>query len=111
MRSAGAGLDRFGRAPEAVDDLIQVVRIKLLCRRAGVEKVEAGPKGLVLSFRGNRFENPAGLVAFVSDEGSLAKIRPDHSIVLKRDWPGARERLQGTRRLLLQLAQIAEGGS
>ena len=100
--------DRFGRLPEEVDDLLEVVRIKLLCRRAGIEKVDAGPLGVVLSFRGNRFANPHGLVEFVAREGRLAKVRPDHSILLKRDWPAARDRLNGTRRLLLDLAKMAE---
>ena len=100
--------DRFGRTPEEVDDLLEVVRIKLLCRRAGIDKVDTGPKGIVLSFRDNRFANPVGLVEFVGREGRLAKVRPDHTVVLKRDWPTARERLQGTRRLLAELAAIAE---
>ena len=100
--------DRFGRLPEEVDDLLEVVRIKLLCRRAGVGKVDAGPLGVVLSFRDNRFANPHGLVEFVAREGRLAKVRPDHTIVLKRDWPSARDRLNGTRRLLMDLAKMAE---
>ena len=100
--------DRFGRLPEEVDDLLEVVRIKLLCRRAGVDKVDAGPLGVVLSFRDNRFANPHGLVEFVAREGRLAKVRPDHTIVLKRDWPSARDRLNGTRRLLMDLAKMAE---
>ncbi|MCB1493128.1 MAG: transcription-repair coupling factor, partial [Rhodobiaceae bacterium] len=56
-------IDRFGPLPEEVGQLVEVMRIKLLCRRAGVDKVDAGPKGATLSFRDNRFENPHGLVA------------------------------------------------
>ncbi|MFN0263765.1 transcription-repair coupling factor [Tepidamorphus sp. 3E244] len=100
--------DRFGRLPDEVEDLLEVVRIKLLCLRAGVEKVEAGPMGVVVSFRDNRFANPRGLVEFVANEGRRAKVRPDHSILLKRDWPAASDRLTGTRRLLSDLAKLAE---
>ena len=53
-------VDRFGPLPEEVEHLLQVVAIKALCRRANVEKIEAGPKGAVLSFRDNMFANPAG---------------------------------------------------
>ena len=36
--------------------------IKVLCRRANVEKVDGGPKGIIVSFRDNSFANPAALV-------------------------------------------------
>src|SRR6185312_13698274 len=53
-------IDRFGPLPPEVENLLHVIQIKRLCRDAGVEKVEAGPKGAVLSFRHNSFANPQG---------------------------------------------------
>ena len=53
-------IDRFGPLPEEVDSLLKVVFVKSLCRRANVEKVDAGPKGAVIAFRGNNFANGAG---------------------------------------------------
>ena len=41
-------IDRFGPLPEEVEHLLQIVAIKALCRRANVEKIEAGPKGAVI---------------------------------------------------------------
>ena len=38
-------VDRFGKLPQEVEHLLQVVAIKTLSRRANVEKVEAGPQG------------------------------------------------------------------
>ena len=49
IEAFGAELvDRFGPLPEEVEHLLQIVAIKALCRRANVEKIEAGPKGAVL---------------------------------------------------------------
>ena len=59
-------VDRFGPLPEEVENLLQVMALKRVCREAGVEKLEAGPKGMVLTFRGNAFRNPAGLVAWLA---------------------------------------------
>ena len=100
--------DRFGRPPEEIEDLLDVVKIKLLCRRAGVDRVEAGPKGLVLGLRNDRFANPADLIGYISEQGSRAKVRPDNRIVLMRDWREAGDRLAGTRRVLADLAALAE---
>ena len=40
-------IDRFGPLPPEVDNLLEIIAIKRLCRDAGVEKVDAGPKGAV----------------------------------------------------------------
>ncbi|MBD0271090.1 MAG: transcription-repair coupling factor, partial [Acetobacteraceae bacterium] len=77
--------DRFGKLPPEVENLLQVVSIKGLCREAGVEKVDAGPKGVVLTFRRNQFRNPAGLVAWVGAQKGLVKLRPDHKLALLRE--------------------------
>ena len=62
-------VDRFGPLPGEVEHLLQIVAIKALCRRANVEKLEAGPKGVVLSFRDNIFANPDGLIAYIREQG------------------------------------------
>jgi transcription-repair coupling factor (superfamily II helicase) len=107
-------VDRFGKLPEEVEHLLQVVAIKALCRRANVEKVEAGPKGLVLSFRDNVFVNPDGLIAFIREQGSAVRMRNDpktakgQQLVFFEDWPRPQDRLEGTAAVLRRLASIAE---
>ncbi len=104
-------IDRFGSLPEEVDHLLDIVRIKALCRQANVEKVDVGPKGAVVSFRGNIFANPAGLIKYIQLEGSLARIRPDQKVVLMRDWENPKKRLKGTSTLLTILARLASEGA
>ena len=101
-------IDRFGPLPAEVDHLMKIVFIKALCRKANVEKLDAGPKGLVLQFRNRSFPDPTGLVRYIGEQGSLAKIRPDQSVVLMRDWPSADKRLAGSAVVMTQLARLAE---
>lgn len=109
LQSFGAELvDRFGALPEEVNQLLEIVAIKALCKRANVEKVEAGPKGIIVAFRGNEFSNPEGLVSYVAKIGTLAKVRPDMRLVFIDDFETAEQRLKGTRRLLTDLVRIAE---
>ncbi|RYE73578.1 MAG: transcription-repair coupling factor, partial [Hyphomicrobiales bacterium] len=109
LQSFGAELiDRFGPLPEEVKQLLEIVAIKALCKRANVEKVEAGPKGIIVAFRDNEFANPEGLVSYVAKIGTLAKVRPDMRVVFIDDFETAEQRLTGTRRLLTDLARIAE---
>jgi transcription-repair coupling factor (superfamily II helicase) len=100
-------IDRFGSLPEEVEHLLQIVAIKMLCRRANVEKVDVGPKGAVISFRDNTFANPAGLMRWIAEEKSLARVRPDQKVVFIRDWESPAKRLKGTAALLIMLAKLA----
>ncbi|MBM3515692.1 MAG: transcription-repair coupling factor, partial [Alphaproteobacteria bacterium] len=74
-------VDRFGALPPEVENLLSVVGIKSLCRRANVEKVDAGPKGAVVALRGNTFPNPAALVNYITRNAGTIKLRPDQRIV------------------------------
>jgi len=103
-------IDRFGPLPDEVEQLLKLISIKALCRRAHVEKVDAGPKGVVIAFRDNSFANPQGLVRYVAEQGRDAKVRPDMRIVFSRDFESAKERLEGTRLILRTLVSIAEKG-
>ncbi len=100
-------IDRFGSLPEEVAHLLKIVFIKGLCRKANVEKVDAGPKGIVITFRNSEFPNPAALVGYISEQGGLAKIRPDQKIVLTRDWEKTDDRLKGTATVLTKLSRLA----
>ncbi|MDC9826068.1 transcription-repair coupling factor [Devosia sp. ZB163] len=110
--AAGAELiDRFGPLPEEVEALLKVILVKSLCRTANVEKVDAGPKGAVITLRHNEFPNPAGLVRLVSDPGMSVRIKPDQKLVFSRDWPTPEARLKGTAAILSKMARLATESS
>jgi transcription-repair coupling factor (superfamily II helicase) len=98
--------DRFGPIPEEVENLLQVVSIKRMCREAGVEKLDAGPKGVVLSFRRNQFANPGGLVAWVASKKGAVKLRPDHKLAVVREME-LPQRVKVAREILQALLRVA----
>ena len=100
-------IDRFGPLPAEVENLLRVIAIKRLCRVAGIEKVEAGPKGAVLSFRQNRFARPDKLVAFITKRAAIVTLRPDHKLVYRQDWQDEKARIRGVEKLLVVLASLA----
>ncbi|MFL5192064.1 MAG: transcription-repair coupling factor, partial [Microvirga sp.] len=101
-------VDRFGPVPSEVDQLLKIMAIKVLCRRANVEKVDGGPKGIIISFRDNSFANPAGLISYVTEQASFAKVRPDMKIVFIRDVETPDERIKASTTILRSLVRIAE---
>jgi transcription-repair coupling factor (superfamily II helicase) len=99
-------IDRFGALPPEVETLMLVVRIKALCKRAGIARLDGGPKGATVQFHADRYANPAGLVTFLQNQNGLAKIR-DNRVVVRRDWSTERARLQGAFAIARDLAALA----
>jgi transcription-repair coupling factor (superfamily II helicase) len=100
-------IDRFGPLPDEVKHLFEIVTIKQLAKAAGVAKIDAGPKGGTVAFRGNSFANPMALIKFITQHSGTMKVRPDQKIVVTRDWPTPESRLAGAKALLGQLAKLA----
>ncbi len=98
--------DRFGPLPDEVRNLLQVMTLKALCRRAHVAKVDAGPKGAILQFVRDKFPNVGGLIAYMQKHAGNMKLRPDQKIVITRDWEDAGVRLKGLRAVLGDVAEL-----
>ncbi len=97
-------IDRFGKLPREVNTLMLVVRIKAMCKRAGIAKLDAGPKGATIQFHNDKFASPKGLVEFIDAQDGLAKVK-DNKIVVRRDWTKERDKIQGAFNIARDLAQ------
>lgn len=102
-------IDRFGPLPDEVENLFNTVALKHLCLEAGVDKLDVGPKGAVVSFRNNSFANPMALIEFISKHATRLKLRPDHKLVLSGDWEDLAARHDAASLLMRQLATMARG--
>ncbi|GAB4260500.1 MAG: transcription-repair coupling factor [Pararhodobacter sp.] len=99
-------IDRFGPLPKEVNTLLAVVRIKAMCKRAHIARLDAGPKGATLQFHQDKFPNPKGLVEFLHAMGNGARIR-DNKLVIPRDWSSDKDRLRGAFAIARDLANHA----
>ena len=97
-------IDRFGKLPREVNTLMLVVRIKAMCKRAGIAKLDGGPKGATIQFHNNKFASPEGLVTFIQDQRGLAKVK-DNKIVVRRDWKSDVDKIKGAFAIARDLAE------
>jgi transcription-repair coupling factor (superfamily II helicase) len=97
-------IDRFGPLPKEVNSLLLVVRIKGMCKRAGIARLDAGPKGATIQFHNDKFASPQGLVEFINDQRGLAKVKGT-KIVIQRDWTKAADKVKGAYGIARDLAQ------
>ncbi|WP_347863108.1 transcription-repair coupling factor [Planktomarina sp.] len=98
-------IDRFGPLPKEVNTLMLIVRIKAMCRKAGIAKLDGGPKGATIQFHNDKFASPGGLVAFLEDQRGLAKIR-DNKVVVRRDWGRTSDKIKGAFAIAKDLATL-----
>ena len=99
-------VDRFGALPDAVKNLLAVIELKQLCRIANVEKIDAGPKGLSLSFWDNKFAHPEALIGWIAGQGGRVQLRPDHRLVVVTPLPELAMQMPACRTVLQDLAGL-----
>lgn len=99
-------IDRFGPIPEPVENLLTVIRLKRACVAAGVARLDAGPKGVVVTFHNNTFAAPDKLLALIVREKGTVKLRPDQKVVFLRMLEGRDVVLKGVRGVLEVLRNL-----
>ncbi len=97
-------IDRFGKLPKEVNTLMLVVRIKAMCKRAGIAKLDGGPKGATIQFHNDKFASPQGLVEFIQNQRGMAKVK-DNKIVVRRDWKNDGDKIKGAFAIARDLAE------
>jgi transcription-repair coupling factor (superfamily II helicase) len=97
-------IDRFGPIPKEVNTLMLIVRIKSMCKRAGISRIDAGTKGATVQFHNDKFGNPAGLVDFIKAQGPAAKIN-GNKLVLMGEMKSESERIKGAFAIARDLAE------
>lgn len=102
-------IDRFGPLPKEVNTLMLIVRIKAMCKRAGISRLDAGPKGATIAFHNDKFANPAGLVDFLKAQGPAAKVNGNR-IVLTGEMKSEADRIKGAFNIARDLAEIVRAG-
>ena len=97
-------IDRFGKLPKEVNTLMLIVRIKSMCKKAGIAKMDGGPKGATIQFHNDKFASPQGLVEFIQAQNGLAKVK-DNKIVVRRDWKSDADKIKGAFAIARDLAE------
>jgi len=100
-------IDRFGPLPPEVENLLQTVAIKQICRRAGVAKLDTAARGAIIAFHKNSFAHPERLMAWITKQSGTVQVRPDQKLVVMRAWDDPAKRPAGAKKILEELAALA----
>ena len=107
LEGIGAELvDRFGPMPPETSTLIKLLHVKAFCRKAGISRIDAGPKGATVSFQENSYPDPRRLVHYIESQAGRAKLKGNR-LVLRRNWLNADSKLNGITTISRDLAKIS----
>ena len=101
-------IDRFGPLPIETENLLGVIKLKIEAKAAGIQKVEVGPKGALLTFWQNKFANPEALLVWLKKNQGLITKRPDQRLFYCRSFDSQADQLPHMSRLLKNLRKLAQ---
>ncbi|MDR1488159.1 MAG: DEAD/DEAH box helicase [Holosporales bacterium] len=88
-------IDRFGNIPEELSNLFNVIRIKLNCIRANIDRIDVGKNGFSISFANNQYEDPKKLISLLDNNKDTVKLRlDDHKIAITKQWKTHNKRVE-----------------
>jgi transcription-repair coupling factor (superfamily II helicase) len=100
-------VDRFGAMPPETETLIATLSLKLLCKQASIERLDAGPKGAVITFRNNVFANPEMLLTHIHKNPRRLKARPDQKLVFTHEWKQGEDVIAVLKKLISEILVLA----
>ncbi len=97
-------LDRYGPLPAEAENLLQVIRLKILARRLGVAALDLARGDLVLTAGPSPRIDPQRLLNLMTQAGSGLRVTPDHRIHVAVPQGTPAELFTSARQLLQNLA-------
>jgi transcription-repair coupling factor (superfamily II helicase) len=86
-------LDRFGPLPAEAENLLEIIRLKILARRLGVVAVDVARGEIVLTAGENTNVDPQRLLNLLKQGGGGLRVAPDHKIYAPAPRRGVPEAL------------------
>lgn len=99
-------IDRFGDLPKEAENLMHIIELKNACKKAYVSKLDAGDKGILLSFHNDYFPEPAKLLEWAASKKNKVVIRPDHRVAIAQKMISVRDRFQKSLSLLKEIESL-----
>jgi transcription-repair coupling factor (superfamily II helicase) len=93
--------DRFGPLPEPAQQLIDIVRIRIVARALGIERIEAGEGKAMITFAPSTPVEPPALIKAIQASRGRLKMRREFTLeaaVARDSWPAVRDSLVGVLR-------------
>jgi transcription-repair coupling factor (superfamily II helicase) len=94
--------DRFGKLPPQGQTLFDTHRLRVLAKPYGVQKVDAGPQGITITFRPNPPVDAMAIISLVQKNRHI-KLAGNEKLRIEKAQPDPKDRAQTVRDVLRSL--------
>jgi transcription-repair coupling factor (superfamily II helicase) len=99
-------IDRFGKFPEEVENLLDIIKVKIICKQAFIAKLDANSKGITLAFKNDSFPNPDNLINYVTKRMTKFRIRGDNKLVIMKATQDIHQRIKDVKEEVGQIIDL-----
>lgn len=99
-------IDRFGPIPPEVENLLTTIEIKQMCYAANISKIDAGAKGILITFHNNNFRAVDKLIDMVNRSFGVIKIRPDQKLFVEGKLDNYQRRIELIKKYVKHLSEM-----
>jgi transcription-repair coupling factor (superfamily II helicase) len=99
-------IDRFGKIPEEILNLMEVARLKFLCKKVGVERLEIISDGVLISFKDNKFAAPESLMQMIFSSKNQIKLHAGQKVFFICDVKSTSLKISSANQVLEKLEQL-----
>ena len=79
-------INRFGKLPNSLNNLFEIVLLKNLCLKLNILKLEVGKNGALIQFKNNNFKNAEKLINFINRNKEILEIKPNQKLLYKQNF-------------------------
>ncbi len=99
-------IDRFGKIPEEILNLMEVARLKFACKKVGVERLETISDGILISFKDNKFAAPESLMQMIFSSKNQIKLHAGQKVFFICDVKSTSLKISTANQVLGKLEQL-----
>lgn len=99
-------IDRFGPIPVEVDNLLTTIEIKQMCYAANIGKIDAGAKGILITFHNDTFKAVDKLIDLMNRSFGVVKIRPDQKLFIEGNLSDYKKRIDIIKKYVKLLSEM-----
>lgn len=99
-------IDRFGKIPEEISNLMEVARLKFACKKIGIERLEGVTDGILVSFKNNQFQNPDKLLSMIFSSGNKVRIHAGQRVFFLCDMKSESAKISSTFAIIKKLEEL-----
>ncbi len=99
-------IDRFGKIPEEILNLMEVARLKFACKKVGVERLEIISDGILINFKDNKFAAPESLMQMIFSSKNQIKLHAGQKVFFICDVKSTSLKISSVNQVLEKLEQL-----